>query len=132
MKRAVQHGVVDTGAGLREERLRTVAQAEALCADLADIMASADLVATDDEHDPEGATIAFERSRIDALLSAARNHLVELDRAEQRLAKGSYGVCMRCGARISAERLAARPTAAYCINCAALDLARRGRSSRAG
>jgi RNA polymerase-binding transcription factor DksA len=103
---------------LHAERVRTAAQIEALAADLADIKASSELVATDDEHDPEGATIAFERSRIDALLTQAREHLLALDRAEGRLAAGTYGRCERCGGLISAERLAARPTTATCIACA--------------
>jgi len=103
---------------LAAERQRTVAQVDSLAADLADIMSSAELVATDDEHDPEGATIAFERARVDALLMQAREHLLEIGRAEQRLADANYGECERCGGRIGDERLAARPTAARCIDCA--------------
>jgi DnaK suppressor protein len=119
---------VDSALRLRRDRELTLAQIDSLAGDLADIMASAELVATDDEHDPEGATIAFERSRIDALLTAARDHLLDLDRAERRLADASYGSCMRCGEQISDDRLAARPTAALCINCAV----RRGRTGRGG
>jgi RNA polymerase-binding transcription factor DksA len=103
---------------LADERDQTVAQIAALSADLADIMASSELVATDDEHDPEGATIAFERARIDALLGQARDHLIALDRAEQRLAAGSYGRCERCGQPIGTDRLDARPTATMCVACA--------------
>jgi RNA polymerase-binding transcription factor DksA len=102
------------------ERAQTVAQVEALQADLADIIASAELVATDDEHDPEGATIAFERARIDALLGQAREHLKAIDHAERRAAEGTYGRCERCGRPIPAARLAARPTATLCMQCAAL------------
>jgi DnaK suppressor protein len=97
-----------------------VAQISALAADLDDILTSAELVATDDEHDPEGATIAFERSRIGALLSQSRDHLLDLDRAEARLAAGTYGKCQTCGRPITTERLEARPTAADCIDCAGL------------
>jgi DnaK suppressor protein len=102
---------------LRAERDQTLAQIEALAADLADIKASADGVATDDEHDPEGATIAFERSRVDALLTQARGHLLDIARAQQRVVAKTYGVCERCGDRIGSARLAARPTAATCIGC---------------
>ncbi len=73
----------------------------------------------DDEHDPEGATIAFERSQIEALLDQSRRHLSELDRALRQLAEGHYGMCENCGAPIAPERLAARPTARTCIACAA-------------
>jgi DnaK suppressor protein len=110
---------MDVPAVLAADRAQTQAQVEALAGDLADIMSSAELVATDDEHDPEGSTIAFERARIDALLTQARDHLLALDRAEQRVAAGSYGRCERCGQLISAARLAARPSAATCISCAA-------------
>jgi DnaK suppressor protein len=99
--------------------VQTSAQIEALAADLADIVASSELVATDDEHDPEGATIAFERSRIGALLDQSRDHLLAIDRAEKRLADGTYGDCERCGQPISVERLEARPTAEVCVDCAA-------------
>lgn len=110
---------MDAAARLVADRDRTAAQVEALAADLAEIFASSDLVATDDEHDPEGATVAFERSRIAALLTAARDHLIDLDRAEQRLADGSYGSCELCRQAITSDRLAARPTATDCISCAA-------------
>jgi DnaK suppressor protein len=113
-----QHGAVDVGATLLAARAQTLAQIEALAADLADIKSAAELVATDDEHDPEGATIAFERARVDALLTQARDHLLAIDRAEQGLAAGSYGRCVRCGQPIGSERLAARPTAETCIACA--------------
>jgi len=100
------------------DRNRTAEQIASLSAEIADIMASSELVATDDEHDPEGATIAFERARVEALLSAAREHLAEISHAEQRVIDGTYEVCERCGLPIGDERLAARPTASRCIRCA--------------
>jgi RNA polymerase-binding transcription factor DksA len=114
----VNHGPVDVAAVLRLAGHQTRAQIETLTAELADISASTDLVATDDEHDPEGATIAFERARVSALLAQARDHLAAVDTAERRVAAGTYGSCERCGRRISAARLAARPTAGTCIDCA--------------
>jgi DnaK suppressor protein len=73
----------------------------------------------DDEHDPEGATIAFERSQIGALAAQAREHLAEVDRAVARLDDATYGTCERCGLPIPPERLEARPTARRCVTCAA-------------
>jgi DnaK suppressor protein len=105
-------------ATLSADRARTVRQIAALEVDLADIRASTELVATDDEHDPEGSTIAFERARVEALLGQAREHLRALDVAERRVGTPSYGRCERCGRPIGAERLAARPTATTCIDCA--------------
>jgi RNA polymerase-binding transcription factor len=72
---------------------------------------------TDDEHDPEGATLAFERQHVAALAQAARERLADIDAALARLADGSYGACQTCGQPIGAERLAARPAARTCIGC---------------
>ena len=72
----------------------------------------------DDEHDPEGTTIAFERSQVGALITQARQRLAEVDAALARVAAGTYGTCQRCGTAIPEERLEARPTAAYCVACA--------------
>ena len=70
---------------------------------------------TDDEHDPEGATIAFERSQAEALRSAARARLADIDAALERLAAGTYGCCVVCGTPIPDSRLQARPFAATCL-----------------
>jgi RNA polymerase-binding transcription factor DksA len=75
----------------------------------------------DDEHDPEGATIAFERAQLSALLDAARARLEDVQRALDRLAAGEDGRCERCGGPIGAERLQARPAARDCIDCARAD-----------
>lgn len=82
------------------------------------MVAAAQDVATDDEHDPEGQTIAFERAQLSALVGQSRRHVDELDRALERLAAGRYGNCERCGRPIADERLAVRPAAARCIICA--------------
>lgn len=71
----------------------------------------------DDEHDPEGATIAFERSQVDALMQQARTQLVEIDGAIVRIEDGIFGTCERCGQPIAAARLEARPTARTCVTC---------------
>ena len=73
----------------------------------------------DDEHDPEGATIAFERAQLVAVLRQANADLVEIDAAIRRFEDGSYGVCERCGLPIAPARLEARPAARRCIACAA-------------
>ena len=72
----------------------------------------------DDEHDPEGATIAFERQQLAALLDQARRRLADVEAALERRAAGRYGVCENCGRPIAPERLAARPAARTCIDCA--------------
>ena len=72
----------------------------------------------DDEHDPEGATIAFERSQVSTLVRDAQHHLAEIDAAVARLDAGTYGTCERCGQPIGEGRLEARPVARTCIRCA--------------
>ncbi len=69
----------------------------------------------DDEHDPEGQTIAYERSQLSALTAAARAQLQELDAAVKRVAERTYGVCEVCGGPIGDGRLDARPTARTCV-----------------
>ena len=81
----------------------------------------------DDEHDPEGATIAFERSQLDSLVTRARSQLAELDAAERRLAEGRYGRCEVCGRAIASARLEALPAARTCIACAGAAQAGRRR-----
>ena len=72
----------------------------------------------DDEHDAEGATIAFERSQVDALVRQAEAHLEEITAALERVADGSYGICAVCGKPIDPARLDARPVARTCVGCA--------------
>jgi RNA polymerase-binding transcription factor DksA len=103
---------------LAAERQRTERLVADLEAELADVVSAQTDVATDDEHDPEGATIAFERARIGALLDQARSRLDSVNRALQRSAAGTYGICERCGGPVGAERLAARPATTVCIACA--------------
>ena len=45
--------------------------------------------------------------------------LRELEAALRRIADGSYGVCLDCGADIALERLRAQPGAARCTACQA-------------
>jgi DnaK suppressor protein len=70
---------------------------------------------SDDEHDPEGATIGFEWSQADALRAALGKRLSEVDAALARIDAGTYGVCVLCGERIAPARLEARPTTDRCI-----------------
>lgn len=72
----------------------------------------------DDEHDPEGATVAFERQHIAALVAQAREHLADIDAALRKVDSGIYEICDRCGGPIGEERLAARPASLICVRCA--------------
>jgi DnaK suppressor protein len=72
----------------------------------------------DDEHDPEGTTIAFEREQLTAILDRARQTGMDLQRALNDLDRGDYGVCDRCGQPIDPTRLEVRPHTRLCIECA--------------
>ena len=103
---------------LLAERARARERVAALEREFAGLAEAASAAGTDDEHDPEGATLAFERQHAAALLAAARDQVAAVDAALRRLADGRYGVCDRCGQPIGAERLAARPSAVTCVRCA--------------
>jgi RNA polymerase-binding transcription factor DksA len=103
---------------LGAERETTLARISAMTSEFDEIVAAAAGSNGDDEHDPEGSTIAFERAQITALLHEARATLVEVDAALARLEDGSYGSCAHCGGPIAPERLAARPATRSCIECA--------------
>ena len=105
-------------ARLGEQLSQAERQVAALERAHAGIVAASEASNADDEHDPEGATIAFERQQVAALLEAARRAREDLVRALDRVEAGTYGTCESCGGSIGAERLEARPGARTCIACA--------------
>jgi len=52
------------------------------------------------------------------LLESERQLLREIDEAINRLAEGTYGICMGTGQTISKARLRAKPWAKFCIEYA--------------
>src|SRR6478752_2413013 len=104
---------------LLAEQARARERVAALEREFAALSEAASSAGTDDEHDPEGATLAFERQHAAALLEAARQQMAAVDAALRRLEAGRYGVCDRCGQPIGVDRLAARPAATTSIRCAA-------------
>ena len=110
----------DVRARLERERRTTIDRLANLADDFDHIVAASRDSNADDEHDPEGSTIAFERSQVGALTEQAHHHVAEIDAALQRLEAGTYGSCEHCGRSIPDERLRARPVARTCIGCASL------------
>lgn len=104
---------------LLAERDETLARLTHLSNDYDAVVTASRDTNADDEHDPEGATIAFERSQLGALVLQAELHLAEIEAAMTRLDDGTYGTCERCGGQIGDGRLEARPVARTCIRCAA-------------
>jgi RNA polymerase-binding protein DksA len=103
---------------LAEEHAAALAQIDALTREFDEVVAASRSSNADDEHDPEGATIAFERQQVVALLDQARQRLADVEAALARRESGGYGICETCGRPIAPERLAARPAARTCIDCA--------------
>jgi DnaK suppressor protein len=102
---------------LQQERTRLLHQIAELQQSFDDVVEASESMALDDEHDPDGSTVAFERAQVAALLGQAKRQLAALDDADQRLIDGTYGQCERCGGQIAPERLRAVPLATTCINC---------------
>lgn len=108
----------DFRAALQHKRAEVLARVRALDEDFTGIVEASRDSNLDDEHDPEGATIAATREQVSAFLAGGRQQLEEIDRALQRLDAGTYGVCTGCGGPIGDARLMARPAATLCIDCA--------------
>lgn len=106
-------------AALAADDQRTRARAATLERDLARLIEDATLTPPDDEHDPDGATVGFERAQLTHLLRDAQRHLAALEAARSRHAAGTGGICVVCGGPISPARRLARPVAARCVTCAA-------------
>lgn len=102
---------LDRLAAEAQERLRDL---ETQARDIAEARRDSNV---DDEHDPEGSTIAFDHAQTAALARDAAQRLAEIDAARERVDDGTYGLCASCGRPIGAGRLEARPTALLCVDC---------------
>jgi DnaK suppressor protein len=71
-------------------------------------MASDDWAKADEEFD---LSVALEEREAAELLA--------IDNALKRIADGTYGLCLQCGASIPTARLHAQPTAERCVDCQA-------------
>ena len=103
---------------LEDERVLETERLDRLRRDFLGVVDASRDSNADDEHDAEGATIAFERSQVEALVRQAEAHLGEITAALERVADGSYGICAVCGEPIDPARLEARPVARTCVGCA--------------
>lgn len=103
---------------LRERRRATVRRLAALAGSFDNMVAASRDTNADDEHDPEGHTIAYERAQVAALAGQARTTLAEIDAALERIGDGTFARCEVCGDQIPSGRLRARPMARTCVRCA--------------
>lgn len=103
---------------LERSRAELSDRVERLDATLASLRADRQVDNADDEHDPEGATLSAEWSRLSGLRTDAERERREVEAAIERRSAGDYGICADCGQPIPLERLQARPTATRCVVCA--------------
>ncbi len=103
------------GRSLDDDRATELERLGALRREFDEVVGAAEGANGDDEHDPEGSTIAYERSQIAAFITQAEEHLAEIEAAQRRIGEGTYGLCTVCGGEIPAARLEARPTARTCV-----------------
>ena len=92
-------------ARLDEERDALRKRASQLTDDMAALIAASRDSNADDEHDPEGQTIAYERSQLSAVTNQTLDHLREVEAALERVSAGTYGACEVCRQPIALARL---------------------------
>ncbi len=68
-------------------------------------------------HPADEAMELLDRAGRDAVARVLLDDIAQVDRALDRLANGSYGLCDDCGQPIPPKRLEARPTATLCVTC---------------
>jgi DnaK suppressor protein len=115
---------MDAMTGVRSQLLGDLSRNEAVLSrleeDHANLVQSSLSSNADDEHDPEGATIAFEREQLVSIMTQVRQTVADLRQALSDLEVGRYGVCHGCGNPIEPARLEVRPQARLCVTCAKL------------
>ncbi|MES2094937.1 MAG: TraR/DksA C4-type zinc finger protein [Actinomycetota bacterium] len=116
--RATAESETGLEARLRARRRFLLSALERGRADLADVLAARSDGFADDEHDPEGSTLSSDWSLITGLDGALAAELTDTDDALARLRVGEFGTCRGCRGPIGLARLEARPSAAFCIDCA--------------
>lgn len=110
---AVSEQLVDAAQKrLDEER-------EAIQKELAEIGFPADgsVDVTFDEGFADAAQTTSERAKVLSIADGLKQRLQDVEAALERIAKGTYGICIRCGEEIPVDRLEAIPAAALCISC---------------
>lgn len=102
------------GALLAEER-------EDVRRQLADLGANPDEDSLDnvqfDAGFADSAQATAERAKVLAMVEQLRERLADCNHALERLERGDYGKCERCGNEIDPQRLEVLPAARLCVRC---------------
>ena len=67
----------------------------------------------------ERATDLENQDALEGIKNSEIQEVNQIQGALRRIAEGTYGVCVQCGADIDPKRLEALPIATRCISCAA-------------
>lgn len=103
---------LDASRGRLEEELKTI---ESELSDLG--FPDGRVEVAFDEGFADAAQTTSERAKVLSLAEGMRTRLEDIKVAMDKLDKGKYGYCERCGEQISEERLEAIPTSRLCITC---------------
>ena len=110
---------VDELGEVRVDLVREIAERRAdydrALADLTALQQSSNDGAGDDQADAGSKT--FEREQELSIANNRRDLLVQMERAMERLDKGTYGHCESCSQPIMKARLRAFPSATLCVKC---------------
>jgi DnaK suppressor protein len=68
-----------------------------------------------DQHPGDAGSDTVEREQALAIAEHTEAALARVEDALERLDRGEYGTCARCGVKIPDERLEARPESLYCL-----------------
>lgn len=68
-------------------------------------------------HPADDGSEMFEREKNLTVLNTLQISMRDLDGALAKVDAGTYGICENCGKPIGEKRLAAMPSAIYCIDC---------------
>jgi len=121
---------------LEAARLRLEMERERLQAQIDDLERGDEAATTTDPLLDSGGIPSDLADDADALSLAERNRgliansqriLRQVNHALERLEKGTYGICERCGRPIAPKRLEALPYVSLCIECQAAEEARGAR-----
>ena len=68
------------------------------------------------QHPADIGTETLERTKELTIVRDLSVQVEEIERAQQRLERGEYGVCEACGRPIPPQRLDAKPAARFCLD----------------
>lgn len=63
------------------------------------------------------ASALFGHEKTVVLENQMKRELKEIESALNKIKKGTYGICERCGTQIDLARLKVKPSAIYCLKC---------------